>query len=158
MIARKAFAAFRTIAVLGISVCLMGAGDPFSGVWKLNVSKSILPPPVPKSQTVYIEVDAGGIRVREEIVSDKGERTTVTVNAKFDGKDYPITGSPLADTVSYQRVNITTIKGTAKKGGKVVANETAIVSRDGQTLTGTYSGTDPTGKPVTGIAAFEKQR
>jgi hypothetical protein len=32
-----------------------------------------------------------------------------------------------------------------------------VVSADGKTLTGTYSGKDAAGKQVTGMAVFEKQ-
>ena len=90
-------------------------------------------------------------------MSDKGEALTATVNARFDSKDYPITGSPFADTVTYQRTDSRTLKSTAKKAGKVVVNETAVVSKDSKTLTATYFGTDSTGKQVTGSAVFCKQ-
>lgn len=147
----------RIVAALAVSLYLFIAGDPFSGTWKLNLSKSKLPPPLPQSQTVRVEADSKNIRILEEIVSDKGERTRISVDAKFDGKDYRLTGSPVADTVAYQRVDRYTIKGIGKKAGTVVMKETVVVSKDGKTLTGTYSGTDPTGKQITGIAVFEKQ-
>jgi hypothetical protein len=148
----------RMIAALcTISFCLFAAGDPFSGVWKLNLSQSKLPPPTPQSQTVRIEADAGSIRIREEIVSEKGERVTVTLEAKFDGKDYAVAGSSFADTVAYQRVDSHTLKGTVKKGGKVVETETAVVSKNGKTMTATYSATEPTGKQFTGVAVLDKQ-
>lgn len=157
MTARKTITVFIIILFLGISICLMAAGDPFSGVWKLNLSKSNLPPPVSKSQTVWLDVSGGGIRVREEIVSDKGEKMVVSGKAKFDGKDYPVKGSPFADAVAYQRVDSHTIKGIAKKAGKVVSHETAIVSKDGKVMTTTYSATDAAGKSVTAVAVFDKQ-
>jgi hypothetical protein len=140
-----------------VSFCLFAAADPFSGQWILNPSKSKLPPPPPQRQISYIEANATRIRIREEITSDMGERMTITVDAKFDGKDYPIVGTPSADTVAYQRVDSRTLKGVAKKGGKVILNETVVVSPDGKTLTGTYHGTDATGKQVTAVAVFEKR-
>jgi hypothetical protein len=140
-----------------VSICLFAASDPFSGQWKLNPSKSKLPPPLPQSQVSYVEADAAHIQIREEIINDKGEHMTITVDAKFAGKQYPIPGSTSADTVAYQRVDARTIKGVAKKGGKVVLHETAVVSPDGKTLTGTYHGTDATGREVSAVAVFEKQ-
>jgi hypothetical protein len=157
MITRKTMAAFGVVAALFITVCLISAEDPFSGVWKLNLSKSTLPPPVPKSQTVRLEANVSGIRVREEIVNEKGDGMVVSVTAKFDGKNYPVQGSPFADTVAYQRLDSNTIRGIAKKGSKVVSHETAIVSKDGKILTTTYSTNDPTGKPLNAVAVFEKQ-
>ncbi|MGA2772533.1 MAG: hypothetical protein ABSG26_17115 [Bryobacteraceae bacterium] len=148
----------RTVAVLcTLSFCLFAAGDPFSGAWKLNPSKSKLPPPLPRSQTVRIKADSRSIRIREEVVDEKGKRLTVTVNARFDGKDYPVTGTPFADAVAYQRLDSHTLKGTVKKAGKIVTSETATISADGKTLTGTYSGTDATGKHVDATAVLERQ-
>ncbi|MBZ5538099.1 MAG: hypothetical protein LAO31_19275 [Acidobacteriia bacterium] len=140
-----------------VSLCVFAAEDPFSGQWKLNPSKSKLPPPLPQSQVSYIEADATHIQVREEIINDKGERMTITVDAKFDGKDYPIVGAPSADTVAYQRLNSRTVKGVAKKDGKVILRETVVVSPDGMTMTGTYHGTDATGRQVRAVAVFDKQ-
>ena len=102
-------------------------------------------------------MDASGIQITEEIVNVSGERLTISAKAKFDGKDYPVTGTPQADTVAYQRVDANTIKGVAKKAGKVVMNETVVVSPDGKTMTGIYSGIDAIGRPVTAVAVFEKQ-
>jgi hypothetical protein len=144
------------LCTIALFAGLAGA-DPFTGTWVLNLSKSKLPPPLPQSQTSSIEANSNGIRIRELIVSDKGERMSITVDAKFDGKDYPIVGSPFVDTVAYQRVDSHTLKGTVKKAGKVVTTEQATVSPDGKTLTGTYSGTDLNGNQVTGVAVFEKQ-
>lgn len=135
----------------------VAAADPFSGTWVLNLSKSKLPPPLPQSQTSRIKASSKSIRIREAIINDKGERMSITVDAKFDGKDYPIVGSPFVDTVTYQRVDSHSLKGIVKKAGQVVTREEATVSPDGKTLTGTYSGTDLTGKQVTAVAVFEKQ-
>jgi hypothetical protein len=133
---------------------LMLAADPFSGVWKLNLSKSKVPPPAPQSHLVHSEADARGIRLREDVINDQGEPIRITVNARFDGKDYEVAGTPFADAVAYRRVDSHTLKGTVKKAGKVVLLETVVVSRDGKILTGTY--TTPDGKPA-GVAVFEKQ-
>jgi hypothetical protein len=136
---------------------LLAADDPLSGTWALNPSKSKIPPPVPKSQIARVVVDASDIEITEEIVNESGERLTIHVKAKFDGKDYPITGTPFADAGAYRRVNRNTIKGVAKKAGKVIMHETVVVSPDGKSMTGTYSGTDATGKQVTAVAVFEKK-
>ena len=140
-----------------ISLGLVAAQDPFSGVWKLNLSKSTLPQPAPQSQTVSMNVDRQSIRIYEELVSETGERLTVTVDARFDGKDYPVIGTPRADTVAYQRVNSRTIKGVARKSGKVVSTETAVISKDGGTMRVTYSSTDERGKRAGGVGVFDKQ-
>jgi hypothetical protein len=102
-------------------------------------------------------VDGMSIHLQEEIVSDKGERVTITADARFDGKDYPVKGSEFADTVAYQRPDRNTIQGTGKKAGKVIVNETAVLSRDGKTFTTTYFETDASGKQATYVAVFDRQ-
>jgi hypothetical protein len=131
--------------------------DPFTGTWKINLAKSHLPPPMPRSLVTHIECDAAGLTVREEIVDADGRPMTVTGKAGFDGKDYPVTGTPFADTVSYQRVDSHTIKGTSKRGGKIVTHETVIVSLDGKTMTATYTSKDAQGNDSVATAVFEKQ-
>jgi hypothetical protein len=41
--------------------------------------------------------------------------------------------------------------------GKVVTSKTATIFADGKTLTGSYSGTDATGKQVEAVAVLERQ-
>jgi hypothetical protein len=144
-----------------VLVMLLGfiwpAEDPFSGTWVLNVSKSNIPPPAPKSQIAHVVVDASSIEITEELFGNSDERLNIHVKAKFDGKDYPVTGTPYADTVAYQRSDRNTIKGIAKKAGKVIALETIVLSQDGKYMTGTYSGTDPAGKEITAVYVMEKK-
>ncbi len=44
----------RVLLLLANSMSLRAAEDPFSGVWELNLSKSKLSPPFPKSQTARV--------------------------------------------------------------------------------------------------------
>jgi hypothetical protein len=143
--------------LLALPLWLVAAADPFSGAWTLNLSKSNLPPPLPRSQMVHIQAHRNGIEIREEVVNEDGHPMIVTVRAKFDGKDYPVSGSPFADSVRYQRIDSHTLKGVVKKAGKVVTTETVTVSPDGRTLTGAYTGTDATGKQVDAVAVFERK-
>jgi len=148
----------KTFAGLAVAAALAwGAADPFAGLWRLNLAKSKLPPPLPRSQTVRIEVEGGTIRMREDIVNERGEHLIITLEAGFDGRDYPIYGTSHADTVAYERVDERTLRATIKKAGRVVMKETVVVSEDGRTVTGTYSGTDASGRTVTASAVFDRQ-
>ncbi len=149
----------KTIAglVIAAAATLLFAADPFAGFWRLDLAKSKLPPPLPRSQTSRIDVDGDSIHIREDIENDKGERMTITVDARFDGRDYPIHGTPFADTVAYERIDSHTLKGTVKKAGRIISNEKIVVSSDGATMTSTYSGIDATGKEATATAVFEKE-
>jgi len=151
--ARKAIASL----IVAAAATLLFAADPFAGFWRLDLAKSKLPPPLPRSQTSRIEVKGDRLHIREDIENNKGERMTITVEARFDGRDYPVHGTPFADTIAYERIDPHTLKGTVKKAGRVITNEIIVVSPDGTTMTSTYSGIDATGKEATATAVFEKQ-
>jgi hypothetical protein len=143
--------------VAAAALALGAAGDPLAGFWRLNLAKSNLPPPLPRSQTALIEVRGDRISIREDIVNERGELLTITLEAGFDGEDYPIHGSPFADTVAYERVDDHTLRCKVKKAGRVITNEKVVVSADGLTMTGTYSGIDATGRSVTATAVFDRR-
>ena len=145
------------LAMVMVAGLLFSADDPFSGTWVLNHSKSRLPPPAPKSLIARMAVNGSDIEVEEEIISDSGQRFAVHVKARFDGKDYAITGSPVADTVAYERLDRNTIRGVAKKSGKVIAYEKAVISPDGKSMTGTNSGTDESGQQILAVYVLEKK-
>ncbi len=77
--------------------------------------------------------------------------------ASYDGKDYPLNGSAVADTVSLKRINERTSERMDKKAGKPVLTYTRVVSQDGKTMTVTIKGTNPQGQPIANVVVFEKQ-
>jgi hypothetical protein len=147
-------------AVLGADIANLSAqaSDPRIGTWKLNVAKSKYSPgPAPQSLTVNVEPSGQGEKVTTEFVNADGTRTTTEYTAKFDGKDYPLTGSQIADTVSLKRSNARTTVRTDKKGGTVAQTLRRVVSKDGKTMTVTTKGTNAQGQAVNNVAVFEKQ-
>jgi hypothetical protein len=144
--------------VAGIATLSAQAADPRIGTWQLNVAKSKYSPgPAPKSQTLTIEASGKGEKVTSELTDAAGARTTTVYTASYDGKDYPITGVPIADTVSLKRVNARTSQRVDKKDGKIVQTFTRVVSADGKTMTVTIKGTNAQGKAVSNVVVFEKQ-
>jgi len=141
---------------LAVTACRSG-GESFHGTWALNVSRSRLNVPAPRSQVVRIAVRMKDVRMEQRIVNDRGERLFIAVDARFDGRDYPVTGTPYADTVAYRLTGARTIEGVAKKDGRVVVNETAVLAPDGRSLTVTYHSHLPDGRTVTSTAVFERQ-
>jgi hypothetical protein len=142
--------------VLIMSLGLFAAESPFSGTWKLNLAKSKSTPPVPKSDIAVVDADENGLKLNDDVVTDKGESLKISYEAKFDGKDYPVTGDPSSDSVSYQRVNASTLKGKTKKGGKVATEATIVVSKDGTIITVTYTDYSQA-EPAKGTAVYDKQ-
>ena len=134
------------------------AADPIVGTWKLNVAKSTYSPgPAPKSLTAKIEAAGEGEKLTADGVRGDDTPIKVEYTAQYDGKEYPVTGSPMADTVSLKRLDANTTERIEKKGGKVTQTLTRKVSSDGKTMTVTIKGTDAEGRPINNVAVLDKQ-
>ncbi|HQI42328.1 MAG: hypothetical protein B6D44_13310 [Ignavibacteriales bacterium UTCHB2] len=92
----------------------------------------------------------------EEIINDKGECLNISFNGKLDGTDYPVKGTPLADTESYRLLSPNVIEGTAKKDGKIIFKETAVLSDSGESIKVTFFSFDKDGNKQTSIGLFER--
>jgi hypothetical protein len=77
--------------------------------------------------------------------------------SKFDGKDVPWAGNPMADMACPKKIDDNTYENAWKKGGKATVSAKVAVSADGKTLTVTQTGTDPQGKTVSSVAVYDKQ-
>ena len=156
----KTFAAFATtllLVALALSVPA-AAADQHSGTWKMNPAKSkYRPGPPPKSNTVQIDSDADNIKLSAEGIDAAGNPTHVEYTAKYDGKDYPITGMPNADTVALERPDASTMRSTLKKGDQVVMTVTSVISKNGKTRTSTFKGKDAQGQDVNNVVVYDKQ-
>lgn len=145
------------IVVLGFSLNMFASDSAFSGTWKLNTAKSKMTGPSPQSDIAKVEADDNGIKFSEEMTDDNGKSTKFSTEAKFDGKDYPTSGDPDSDSISYRRVNANTLTATLKKAGKVSEKLTIVVSKDGQVTTVNWTAYPETGKPMKGVAVYDKQ-
>jgi hypothetical protein len=133
------------------------AADPASGTWELNLAKSKFSPgPAPKSLTRKFEVTGDTVKYDLTGMDAEGKPIHVTYTAKYDGKDYPVTGSADFDAISFKRVDGVTTQATLKKGGKVVQTSKRVLSKDGKTLTLTTTGTNANGEAVHNISVFDK--
>jgi hypothetical protein len=151
-----AFATTLLLVALAVNVAV-AADDQHSGTWKMNPAKSNYSPgPAAKSVNLKIESDANGIKIDAEGTDGDGNPTHVQYDAKFDGKDYPVTGLPYAETVSVKRIDANTIQSTLKKGGQVVMTVTSTVSNYGKVRTSTFKGKDVQGRDVNNIVVYDK--
>jgi len=133
----------------------MGA-DPFTGLWTFRAERSTLTTAAPQSWVQSIEITSVGIRASEEISFAGGRSATVTVEAKFDGREYAVIGSPATDTVSYTRSDSHHISGTGAKNGSVSLRETMTASADGDSFTLVFA-VFRDGREITaGTAVFER--
>ena len=156
----KMFAALATtllLVALALNVSAAPA-DEHSGTWKMNPAKSNYSPgPAPKSITVKIVSDADNMKLTSDGIDAAGKPTHVEYTAKYDGKDYPITGVPNVDTVALERPDANTIRSTMKKGDLVVMTATSVISKDGKTRTSTFKGKNAEGVDVNNVVVYDKQ-
>ena len=148
-----------TLVILSGGVQAQGQQDPFVGTWKLNLAKSKSDPgPLDRSITVtWGAVGANGMKVTVDNVDGQGKTSHEESTAKFDGKDYPVTGSLTFDSVARKQIDSHTRVTINKKGGNVVRMLRGTVSPDGKTFTSTGIAIDAQGKAQNSVAVFDKQ-
>ena len=152
--------AFGAVLTLGFPTMRLSAQatDPASGTWELNLAKSKFSPgPPPKSQTRTFQVTGADVKYTLKGIDAEGKPTLVQYTAKYDGKDYPVSGSQDFDAISLKRVDAGTAQATLKKGGKVIQTATRVVSKDGKTLTLTTIGTNAKGQAVNNVLVFDNR-
>jgi hypothetical protein len=152
-------------SVLLMAMCLVvygqatiGAKSVFFGTWKLNPAKSKFSPGPPlKSQVAKLEPTDGGMKVVADRVEAEGKTTHFEWTAKFDGKDYPVSGDPNRDAVSVKKIDDYTLEISNKKGGKVMSTIKAVYAKDGKTRVETTTGVNAQGQKIENVTAWDKQ-
>ena len=152
----------RTTALTLAAMCFLGAAvafaqSPFMGTWQLNEAKSKLGPGAPKNTTVVYEAAGDDMKVTVDGTDSAGNPTHTEWTGKFDGHEYPVTGSSSADMRSYRRIGTHTLSLVETKGGKVVTTGRVAVSADGKTRTVTATETNSKGKKVHSTMVYDKQ-
>jgi len=143
------------------SVPLLAQDNPFVGTWKLNLAKSKFEPgPAPKSQTRTVVAQGDGAKYTFDGVAADGTPFSYSFTVKYDGKDYPVTGTGMpagADTITIKLVGTNKAEATQKKGGKEVAKAEAEVSKDGKVSTVKIKGKTVDGKDFHSETVYDKQ-
>ena len=150
----------RLVIATAVSACASLAvaqiSDPLTGTWRLNVAQSKYENAAPpKSQTTTLQGVDGGLHERVERLNADGTTTRWEVTAKYDGRDYPVTGDPSRDTVAMTRRDPTTVDIVNKKAGVVVTRMRIVVAPDGRSRTNTV--TDPSGQKTTAVLVFDRR-
>src|SRR6516164_6591825 len=147
-----------SLAVFTVAVAVSFAADnPNMGTWKLNEAKSKFSPGATKNTTVVYEAAGDNVKVTTDGTSGDGKTVHTEWTGKFDGKDYPVTGSADTDSREYTQVNANTTTFANKKDGKVTLSGKIVVAADGKSRTVTVSSTDASGKKATSTAVYDKQ-
>ncbi len=152
----------RTMLLLTLALCLTGiavsfADNPNMGTWKLNEAKSKFPPGSPKNTTVVYEAAGDNVKVTTDGTGSTGQPSHTEWTGKIDGKDYPVTGDPTADTRSYKKITDRAMELANKKGDKVTASGRIVLSTDGKSRVVTLTRTGSDGKKSTSSQVYDKQ-
>lgn len=142
---------------LGLAAAGQAAEAPQMGTWKLNDAKSKIGAGAPRNHTVIYEAAGDSIKVIVDGTDAAGTALHSEWVGKFDGKEYPLKGDPLADVRAYVKVDDRTLTMTQKKDGKVTTTGRVVVSADGKTRTVTTSGTNAQGQKISATAVYDKQ-
>ena len=133
------------------------AGENWVGTWKLDPAKSKLGTNAVRAQTLTFEATPAGIKLTSDGTDAQGKPMHGGYTSKFDGKDVPWAGNPMADTACAKRVDDNTYENVWKMAGKATVSATVAVSKDGKTLTVTQTGKDPSGAAVNSVAVYDRQ-
>ena len=119
--------------------------DPFAGTWERNPVRSL----GNSLATIAYEVfETDGLHF---------VGNNVEYRAKPDGKDYPVVGSIVADSVSFKRPAPGTIEEAWKDGGRLALLVRRVVSADGKTLTAYSTGTTAEGDRFENTYIYERR-
>lgn len=146
-------------ALLAISSVVIAADtpDPVIGTWTLNIAKSTANIAMPKSETRTYAASGDGIALTWERVGADGKTSSVKTTFKYDGKDYPVTGSTDFDALNAKRIDASTIESTQKRMGKDVGTTRRSVSADGKALTLVSKLTTAKGQEVSTTMVYDRQ-
>ena len=154
---RKGFVSLSVLVLAAVFAGQALAADNWVGSWKLNASKSQLGSNAIRAQTLKFEVTPDGIKLTSDGTDAEGKPMHGGYTSKFDGKDVPWSGNPMADTAAPKRVDDNSYDNVWKKAGKATVTAKVSVSKDGKTLTVTQTGTDAKGAAVSSVAVYDRQ-
>jgi hypothetical protein len=130
------------------------------GTWKQNTVPMMATDaanPAANIETVKIEAQKNGIKLTLDRVDSAGKLIRAEFIGRFDGKDYPVTGLPYADTVTLRRIDSYTVDCSYKKEGKAVKSERVIISKDGMRATVFQKGKNAAGIDATIVGIWDRQ-
>jgi hypothetical protein len=88
-------------------------------------------------------------------VDANGKKNLLDYVASYDGQDYPVRTKTGA-TVSFKRPDLYTVEGVSKTLGKIDFTFKRLISKDGKTLTVSFTRVDPNGQPSSEMLVYDK--
>ena len=103
------------------------------GVWQMNPAKSSFRPgPAPQGRTETYERLDSGVRATIEGVDAKRKPFAIRYNAFYDGKEWPLMGSPIATSATFRRIDANTVERIDRRHGRRVQVVMRVISPDGR--------------------------
>jgi hypothetical protein len=153
----KGFPIAVAIAFFSTTV-VCAAADMTVGTWKLNATKSrYIPAAQARYETITIETVGDNMKVTLEGTDSAGKKVRAEWTGKYDGKDYPVTGSPDIDSLAYTKTDDLHYKSTNKRAGKVMGTAEIVYSPDGKNRTVSSRGSNVKGEEITATAVYDKR-
>lgn len=144
--------------ICALLLALAEVADPVVGTWVLVHAKSSFSSGKPvREQTRVYEQTPKGIAFTLTGISADGRPMRVECVAPYDGKDYPLKGSPSTNSVAFTRIDRYTVEAVEKRDGKPLFHVRRVVSADGRTMTVTSDGTNASGVAVHNVLVFERK-
>ena len=124
------------LAFLYLSSTVGAQEAPWLGSWQQVPPDSSWFNPWPYQKvTLRIEPWNDGVRVVYDMVRRRGGITHMEWSGRFDGRDYPVQGVDYVLTNAYRQLSDRSYQIVVRVDSREVAVATAVVSRDGSTLT-----------------------
>jgi hypothetical protein len=145
-----------TIVALGLTLPAFGQGvDPLIGTWKLNLEKSTLAPPPPKSLISTISKEGDHLIGVLDLVRADGQTFKTVFQLIYDGQPHPTTGFPNYDSTAFTRIGNTINSVRFKQGN--TAEVSQIIIDPGKTYTVRAEGIDASGQPYHFVLVYDRQ-
>jgi hypothetical protein len=108
----------------------------WSGTWHLSTAASKWTAAgKEQSETRSYSFEGGKITMKSSVKTASGKQMNFAYSAAPDGKSYPMTGNPNADSITLAAVSAREAKATSSLHGKATVHTIATVSADGKHLT-----------------------
>jgi hypothetical protein len=94
--------------------------------------------------------------ILQDAVDAKGRPIHVELTARFDGRDYAVSGSPHL-TLAFTRINDHTYEMVTKRDGKAISRTHTVISSDSRRSTSTTVAAAGEGQTLTNVAVYNRQ-
>jgi len=136
-----------------------GALSLFLGTWKTRYTDvpTTAPIAIPIEATAAFRMEGNLLRYTADTVYPDGQTSQIETTFQADGQPYPLVGSLIGDSVSFQQTNRHTLVATVTRKGVLSGTVSSSISHDGFTMTSRYEVVLSDGKSVTYRTVGDRQ-